>query len=155
MAIRTILRDTDPILRKTSRPVERFDDRLMILLDDMANTMVKSEGVGLAAPQVGVLRRVITIDVGHGVIEMINPEILSESDDHVIDSEGCLSSPGEYGLVKRPRVVMATYLDRHGNRCEITGEGLLSRAICHEVDHLDGRLFKDLVIRMLDPEEID
>ncbi len=153
MAIRRILNETDEILRKTSRPVEKFDDRLHTLIDDLAETMEEANGVGLAAPQVGVLRRVVTIDVGDGVIEMINPEVVYESAEQIDDAEGCLSSPGEYGMVKRPKKVRAKYFDRHGNLCEIEGEGLLARAICHETDHLNGRLFKDLVSRMLDEDE--
>lgn len=153
MAIRRILNETDEILRKTSRPVEKFDDRLHTLIDDLAETMEEANGVGLAAPQVGVLRRVVTIDVGNGVIEMINPEVIYESAEQIDDAEGCLSSPGEYGMVKRPKKVRAKYFDRHGNLCEIEGEGLLARAICHETDHLNGRLFKDLVSRMLDEDE--
>lgn len=141
------------MLRKHSRPVEKFDDRLRMLIDDLAETMEEANGVGLAAPQVGILRRVVTIDVGQGVIEMVNPEIIYESAEQIDDAEGCLSSPGEYGLVKRPRKVRAKYYDRDGNSCEIEGEGLLARAICHETDHLNGRLFKDLASRMLDPEE--
>ncbi len=153
MAIRRILNETDEILRKTSRTVEKFDDRLHTLIDDLAETMEEANGVGLAAPQVGVLRRVVTIDVGNGVIEMVNPEVVYESAEQIDDAEGCLSSPGEYGMVKRPKKVRAKYFDRHGNLCEIEGEGLLARAICHETDHLNGRLFKDLVSRMLDEDE--
>lgn len=153
MAKRKILNESDEILRKHSRPVEQYDNRLHMLIDDLAETMESANGVGLAAPQVGVLRRVVTIDVGQGVIEMVNPEIVYESAEQIDDAEGCLSSPGEYGLVKRPRKVRAKYYDRHGNLCEIEGEGLLARAICHETDHLNGRLFKDLASRMLDPEE--
>lgn len=153
MAIRKILNETDEILRKHSRPVEKFDDRLHALIDDLAETMEEANGVGLAAPQVGILRRVVTIDVGQGVIEMVNPEVIYESAEQIEDAEGCLSSPGEYGMVKRPKKVRAKYYDRDGNLCEIEGEGLLARAICHETDHLNGRLFKDLVSRMLDPEE--
>ena len=154
MAIRTILNEADPLLRKQSRPVEIFDDRLFTLLEDMADTMEKANGVGLAAPQVGVLRRVVIINVGEGVIEMINPQIIYESAEKVNDAEGCLSSPGDYGMVKRPKKVRATYYDRDGNLCEIAGEGLLARAICHETDHLNGVLFKDLATEMLEPEEI-
>lgn len=155
MAIRKILRDSDERLRKVSRPVERFDGRLAELLEDMSDTMHRADGVGLAAPQVGILRRAVVIDIGEGVIEMVNPEILWKSDDLLDEAEGCLSSPGEYGMVKRPRKVRASYFDRNGNRCEIEGEGLLARAICHETDHLNGVLFKDLASEMLDPEEQD
>lgn len=153
MAIRKILHESDEMLRKHSRPVEKFDDRLHMLIDDLAETMEEANGVGLAAPQVGILRRVVTIDVGEGVIELVNPEIVYESAEQIDDAEGCLSSPGEYGMVKRPRKVRAKYFDRNGTPCEIEGEGLLARAICHETDHLNGRLFKDLASRMLDPEE--
>ncbi len=153
MAIRNILRDTDERLRKKSRPVEQFDGRLAELLGDMADTMHRADGVGLAAPQVGILRRAVVIDIGEGVIEMVNPEILWKSDELLDEAEGCLSSPGEYGMVKRPKKVRAAYFDRSGNRCEIEGEGLLARAICHETDHLNGILFKDLASEMLDPEE--
>ncbi len=142
------------MLRKISRPVEKFDDRLHVLIDDMAQTMAQANGVGLAAPQVGVLRRIVIIDVGEGVIEMVNPEVVYESAEQIDEAEGCLSSPGEYGMVKRPKKVRAKYFDRQGNPCEIEGEGLLARAICHETDHLNGRLFKDLVSVMLDPEEV-
>ena len=154
MAIRNILRDSDGRLRKKSRPVERFDERLLELLGDMADTMHKADGVGLAAPQVGILRRAVVIDIGEGVIEMINPEIVWKSGELVDDAEGCLSSPGEYGMVKRPQKVKAVYSDRSGVRRELEGEGLLARAICHELDHLDGVLFKDLASEMLDPEEL-
>lgn len=154
MAIRNILRDSDGRLRKKSRPVERFDERLLELLGDMADTMHKADGVGLAAPQVGILRRAVVIDIGEGVIEMINPEIVWKSGELVDDAEGCLSSPGEYGMVKRPQKVKAVYCDRSGVRRELEGEGLLARAICHELDHLDGVLFKDLASEMLDPEEL-
>lgn len=154
MAIRRILNETDEMLRKISRPVEKFDDRLHVLIDDMAQTMAQANGVGLAAPQVGVLRRIVIIDVGEGVIEMVNPEVVYESAEQIDEAEGCLSSPGEYGMVKRPKKVRAKYFDRQGNPCEIEGEGLLARAICHETDHLNGRLFKDLVSVMLDPEEV-
>ncbi|MFV0496559.1 MAG: peptide deformylase [Candidatus Fimivivens sp.] len=153
MAIRKILNESDELLRKHSRTVEQFDNRLHMLIDDMAETMAQASGVGLAAPQVGVLRRVIILDVGQGVIELVNPEIIYESAEQIDDAEGCLSSPGEYGLVKRPKKVRAKYYDRHGKVCEIEGEALLARAICHEIDHLNGRLFKDLVSRMLEPDE--
>ena len=155
MALRTIVTEEDPLLRKRSRPVEKFDERLHILLDDMAETMAEASGVGLAAPQVGILRRAVIIDVGDGLIEMINPEIVYESAERLDEAEGCLSSPGEYGMVLRPKKVTARYFDRHGHPREITGEGLLARAICHETDHLDGRLFKDLASRMLAPEELE
>lgn len=153
MAIRRIFLESEPVLRKKSRSVETFDDRLSQLLDDLSETLKDADGVGLAAPQVGILRRVVIIDVGEGVIEMINPEILSASEETVCDAEGCLYSPGEYGMVPRPKKVTAAYFDRKGMRRKISGEDLLARAICHEIDHLDGRLFKDLAVEMLDSQE--
>lgn len=153
MAIRAILHESEDLLRKRSRPVEKFDEKLWSLLDDMAETMHKANGVGLAAPQVGFLRRAVIIDIGDGLIEMINPEIVFASEETEEEAEGCLSSPGEYGLVARPVKVKAKYFDRFGKEREIEGEGLLARAICHETDHLEGRLFKDLATEMLDPDE--
>lgn len=154
MAVRQILLENDELLRKHSRKVEKFDGRLAELLDDMAETMHEALGVGLAAPQVGILRCVVVIDIGEGIIEMVNPKIVYESAELLDEPEGCLSSPNEYGMVKRPKKVRAVYFDRNGKKQEITGEGLLARAICHEVDHLSGVLFKDLVTEMLDPEEM-
>lgn len=154
MAIRNILNERDETLRKMSREVTDFDKRLGELLDDMAETMHAANGVGLAAPQVGVLRRVVVIDVGDGVIELVNPEIL-DTDGEDEGPEGCLSSPGEYGLVKRPYYVKVRAQNRKGKWREYEGEGLLARAFCHEIDHLNGRLFKDLAIRMLEPEELE
>lgn len=152
MAKRSIRLESDEILRKKSKVVEQFDGRLHELLDDMAETMYKSQGVGLAAVQVGILKRAITIDVGDGLMELINPEIL-ETSGSIEDSEGCLSSPGEYGIVARPAMVKIKAQDRNGNWQEYTGTGLLARAFCHEIDHLDGILFKDLAKEMLVPEE--
>ncbi len=154
MALRNILNESDPILRKKSRTVEHFDERLHQLLDDMADTLAEANGVGLAAPQVGVLRRVCIIDLGEGAIELINPEIVSTAG-AVTDSEGCLSCPGEYGLVERPETVVVRAVDRRGDAIELEGSGLMARAICHETDHLDGRMFKDIVIRMLDAAELE
>lgn len=144
MAIREIRKFKDPVLRKKSKVVEKFDDRLFVLLDDMAETMYRANGVGLAAPQVGVLKRVVVIDVGDGVIELINPVITSESGSQV-DTEGCLSLPGINDEVDRPMDVIVEAQDRYGNRIEIKGSELLARAICHEVDHLEGILFTDRV----------
>ena len=155
MALREILFEDDPQLRKISRQVEKFDDRLVLLLNDLAETLANANGVGLAAPQVGILRRAVLIDVGEGVVEIINPKIVYESAEKFCEVEGCLSSPGEYGMVARPKKVTAVYQDRYGNPQEISGEGLLARALCHEIDHLDGRLFKDLAERMLAPEELE
>lgn len=153
MAIRNIVLETDALLRKTSRPVEKFDERLWVLLDDMLETMQQANGVGLAAPQVGILRRAVIIDVGDGLYEMINPKIVWTSEDTQEDAEGCLSSPGEYGMVTRPMSVKVEYQDRNGKHCVVKGTELFARAICHECDHLDGRLFKDLATEMLEPDE--
>ena len=140
------------MLREVSRPVTNFDQRLWTLLDDMAETMAKAQGVGLAGVQVGILRRVVVIDIGEGRMELINPEIIHASGSQV-DSEGCLSFPGQYGLVDRPNQVTIRAQDRNGNWYEATGTGLLARAFCHEIDHLDGIVFKDKVSQMLEPEE--
>lgn len=153
MALRKIVTEGDDILLKKCRPVEKFDQKLWDLLDDMAETLYDSGGVGLAAPQIGVMRRVCIIDVGDGLVEFINPEIIhSEGSREVV--EGCLSSPGEFGLVNRPAFVTARYYDRNGDCYEIDGEELFAQAMCHEFDHLDGILFKTKVIRMLSPDEL-
>lgn len=154
MAIRNIVTEGDEILTKVCRPVEKFDGKLGQLLDDMYETMQEANGVGLAAPQVGIRRRIVVIDVGEGPIELMNPEILRESEEMDEDTEGCLSFPGKYGLVKRPRSVTVRAQDRDGNLFEMEGEGLLARAFCHEIDHLDGVLFITRVSRMLSQEEL-
>ena len=151
MAIRTIRTQGDEILSKVCKPVVKFDKKLHILLDDMYDTMQKHEGVGLAAPQVGILRRAAVIDVGDERIELINPEI-TETEGSQVDSEGCLSFPGIFGKVERPMKVKAKAQDRNGNRFEIEGEGLLARAICHECEHLDGKVFTARVTEYIDPE---
>ena len=142
--VRKILTFGDETLRKISKPMQKFDLRLWLLLRDMADTMNKAEGVGLAAPQVGILRRVVVIDVGdeNGLIELINPEIIAQEGEQE-GSEGCLSAPGRRGYVKRPNKVTVRAQDRKGKFFEITGEGLLARAFCHELDHLDGILYSD------------
>ena len=145
MAIREIRKDNDEILRKVSKKVEKIDDRIITLLEDMAETMRAAEGVGLAAPQVGVLRRVVVIDVGEGLIELINPVIVYEKGEQLRE-EGCLSIPGKSGIVKRPEKVIVRALNRKGETFEITGEGLLAVALCHEIDHLNGILFTDKAI---------
>ncbi len=145
MAIRNIRVDDDPILRKTSRPVTEFNDRLFDLLDDMKDTLYKSGGVGLAAPQVGVLRRVVVMDVSEDrsdYIELINPEITSVEGSQT-GTEGCLSLPGLYGTVTRSMVVKVKAQNREGKWCLYKGEGLKARCFCHELDHLDGVLYKD------------
>ena len=154
MAIREILREDDPVLRKVCHKVEKFDRRLWSLLDDMAETMYEANGVGLAAPQVGICRRVVVIDVGNGRIELINPEIIRTCG-RIEGPEGCLSSPGEYGIDPRPEKARVRAQNRDGEWFEMSGEGLLARAFCHELDHLDGKLFKDLALRMMDPEELE
>ncbi len=149
MAIRNIVREGDPVLQKVSRPVTDFDERLWQLLDDMAETLHTADGVGLAAPQVGVLRRVFVMDFGEGIIEAVNPEIVDRKGNQE-EAEGCLSCPGEYGITKRPRKVKLKAQDRFGKFFYMNGEDLVARCICHETDHLDGILFKQHVIRMLE-----
>lgn len=153
MAIRTILNEKEDILKKKSRPVEQFDSRLAILIDDMINTLKAADGVGLAAVQVGILRRVVVIDTGSRIIELVNPVIVSSSG-HQEDIEGCLSCPGNYGITKRPMKVTVEAYNRKGEKFKVDGEGLIARAFCHEIDHLDGKLFYHTVIRMLAPDEI-
>jgi len=135
----------DDVLRKKAKPVAKIDERILELLDDMAETMRHADGVGLAAPQVGILRRVVVIDVGEGLIELINPEIV-EASGQQRGAEGCLSIPGVRGEVIRPERVKVKALNRKGESIEITGTGLLARALCHEIDHLDGILFIDKVV---------
>ena len=155
MAIRKIVKlGEDDVLRKRSRKVDKFDKRLEQLLDDMADTMYEADGAGLAAPQVGILKRVVVIDVGDGLIELVNPEIIAQ-EGAVVDVEGCLSVPGEWGITRRPMKVRAQYTDRNGDDWEIEGEGLLAKAICHEVDHLDGILYTDKASKMLSPDDFD
>ena len=143
MALRNILTVEEPVLHKTARPVTRFDAHLGELLDDMRQTLTNAGGVGLAAPQVGLLKRIVVIDIGEGVIELINPEIISASGSQT-DDEGCLSVPGKYLPVTRPDVVEVRAVNRFGKAFTMKGEGLLARAFCHEIDHLDGRLFLDV-----------
>ena len=151
MAIRQLRYVGDPILRKVSREVTEINDRIKTLLEDMVETMYEYDGVGLAAPQVGILRRVVVIDVGEGPIKMINPEIL-EQDGENVDAEGCLSIPNRSGTVKRPERVKVKYLDENGEEKILEGTGLLAREICHEIDHLNGTLFID---KMIEEVEID
>lgn len=154
MAIRKIRFRDDELLRKKSRKVEKITPLIKILLDDMAETMHEADGVGLAAPQVGILRRVITIDVGdeNGLIELINPVIIEQYGEQ-IKAEACLSVPGFNGLVKRPEKVKVRALNREGEEFEIEGEGLLAIALCHEIDHLDGILYIDKVIEDIKSDE--
>jgi peptide deformylase len=154
MAIRNILTLGDDCLRKKCRTVIDFDKKLFVLLDDMAETLKKTEGVGLAASQIGVLKRVVVIDIGNGIIELINPEITKTKGTQE-SSEGCLSLPGKYGITRRPAFVTVKAQNRRGKEFTINGETLLAKALCHELDHLDGKLFIDIVIRMLDPKELE
>ena len=153
MATRKILTDQDPLLHKVCKPVEKFDERLWQLLDDMAETLRAADGVGLAAPQVGVLRRVFIMDTGDGLRECINPTILAEKGRQEC-VEGCLSSPGEYGKIHRLKVVRLQAQNRDGKFYIVTLEGLGAQCASHENDHLDGILFKSKVDRMLTPEEL-
>ena len=156
MGLRKILTDKDPALHKVCKPVTAFDEKLHKLLDDMAETLVDSGGVGLAAPQVGILRRVFLVDVGveeNEIIEFINPEIL-ETDGEQEGPEGCLSVPGKYGLVKRPYYVKVRAQDRNGDWFEAEGEELIGRCFCHENDHLDGIVYTEVMDRFLTEEEL-
>ena len=156
MALRDIVYEGDKILTKKCRRVEKFDAKLAQLLDDMAETLEVEEGVGLAAPQVGILRRVCIVCVNEeeGVTELVNPEII-ESDGEQYGAEGCLSVPGEYGLVRRPMHVKVRAQDRNGELFEVEGEGLTARCFCHEIDHLNGIVFTSKCERMLTEEELE
>lgn len=154
MAIRKIVTKDDPVLHTKCRPVEKFDAKLHELLDDMAETLYKAQGLGLAAPQVGIRRRIAVIDVqeGDGLIELINPVILKSSGKQR-DVEGCLSCPEQWGYVVRPNKCTVRAQDRNGEFFELQLEGLAARCACHEIDHLDGKLFLDLVDEFVDPAE--
>ena len=152
MALRAIVNKSEDTLRKKCKPVEAFDKKLWTLLDDMAETMYAANGLGLAAPQVGILRRVAVIDVGEGLIELINPEIINTSGEQR-DVEGCLSCPDEYGFVTRPMDCTIKAQDRNGNWYEKDVSGLFCRCACHETDHLDGQLFLDIVEEMIEVED--
>lgn len=152
MAIRNIREVGDEVLTKKCRIVDKIDDRVKELLDDMAETMYAANGVGLAAPQVGILKRIAVIDIGDGIIELINPEIVGASGSQC-NVEGCLSVPGRYGEVIRPEKVIVNAFDRNGEGFEIIGEGFLARALCHEIDHLDGNVFLDKVINFVEVED--
>lgn len=153
MAKRNIVKFGEELLRKKSREVTAFDEKLWILLDDMYETMIASNGVGLAGPQVGILRRVAVIDVGEGVIELINP-VITYAKGKKRDIEGCLSAPDQWGYVERPQKVKVTAQDRYGKEFKIVGEDLLARALCHEIDHLNGVIFTDLADEMVDREDM-
>ena len=155
MALRNIVKEGDPVLTKRCRPVTSFDERLHTLLDDMTETLLDAGGVGLAGPQVGVLRRVVVIDLDEdGMLELINPEIIEQSGEQD-GMEGCLSVPGRWGMVKRPNVVKVKAQDRNGDWFEAEGEALIARCFCHELEHLDGHLFTEKAYRFLTPEEVE
>ena len=154
MGIRKILTDKDPALHKVCKPVVNFDRRLHKLLDDMAQTLAEANGVGLAAPQVGILRRVVIVDTGEEILELINPTLV-ETDGEQEGPEGCLSVPGKYGLVKRPYTAKVRAQDREGNWFEAEGEELIARCFCHELDHLDGIVYTQVMERFLTDEELE
>lgn len=154
MALRIIIKDTDPLLRKISKPVTEITPRIHKLLDDMADTMYDADGVGLAAPQISILKRIIVIDVGDGLLELINPELI-EKDGEQVGPEGCLSVPGVLGKVKRAEHVKVKALDRDGKEFTIEGTGLLSRALQHEIDHLNGVLFTDIAEEYYSEDDFD
>ena len=153
MGLRKILTDKDPALHKVCRPVEKFDWRLHKLLDDMKETLADANGVGLAAPQIGILRRVVIVDTGEEILELINPVML-ETDGEQYGAEGCLSVPGKYGLVKRPYYAKVRAQDREGNWYEVEGEELIGRCFCHELDHLDGIIYTQVMDRWLTEDEM-
>ena len=154
MGLRKIRTADDPALHKVCRPVEKFDCRLHKLLDDMKETLADAEGVGLAAPQVGILRRIVIVDTGDEILELINPEML-ETDGEQTGAEGCLSVPGKYGLVKRPYYAKVRAQDRNGEWFEAEGEELIARCFCHELDHLDGIVYTEIMERFLTDEELE
>ena len=154
MGLRRILTAEDPALHKVCRPVEKFDRRLHRLLDDMRQTLAEANGVGLAAPQVGILRRVVIVDTGEEILELVNPELLETSGEQE-GAEGCLSVPGKYGLVKRPNYAKVRAQDRNGEWFEAEGEELIARCFCHELDHLDGIMYTEIMERFLTEEELE
>ncbi len=153
MGLRKILTDQEPALHKVCKPVTAFDKKLHTLLDDMKETLIDSGGVGLAAPQVGILRRVVLVDIGDEILELVNPELL-ETDGEQEGAEGCLSVPGKYGLVKRPYWAKVRAQDRYGDWYEAEGEELIARCFCHELDHLDGIVYTEIMERYLTEEEL-
>ena len=155
MALRKIVTVGDPVLTKKCRPVTKFDERLATLLDDMIETMHDANGVGLAGPQVGVLRRVVVVDTGEEDLELVNPEIVETGEETQTGLEGCLSLPGEYGIVTRPNFVVVRAQDRTGEWYEYEGEELIARCFCHEIDHLDGHMYTEFAERMLTKEELE
>ena len=154
MGLRKILTDKEPALHKVCKPVDKFDWKLHKLLDDMKETLAEAQGVGLAAPQVGILRRVVIVDTGEEILELVNPELIA-TDGEQVGAEGCLSVPGRYGLVKRPYTARVRAQDRDGNWFEAEGEELIGRCFCHELDHLDGILYTQVMDRYLTEEELE
>ena len=154
MGLRKILTTDEPALHKVCRPVDKIDWRLHKLLDDMHETLAEANGVGLAAPQVGILRRVVIVDTGEEILELVNPELL-ETDGEQEGAEGCLSVPGKYGLVKRPYYAKVRAQDRDGEWFEAEGEELIARCFCHELDHLDGIVYTEVMERFLTEEELN
>ena len=153
MGIRKILTVKDPALHKVCKPVEKFDGKLHKLLDDMRETLIESNGVGLAAPQVGILRRVVIVDTGEEFLELVNPTLVETSGEQE-GAEGCLSVPGKYGIVKRPYYATVRAQDRFGEWYEVEGEELIARCFCHELDHLDGIVYTQVMERFLTEEEL-
>ena len=153
MAILNIVKEGDPTLRKICRPVTEITPRILTLLDDMRETLIEANGAGLAAPQVGILRRIALVDLGEEIVELINPEIV-ETEGEQEEVEGCLSVPDVWGVTRRPARVKVKALNREGEEFTVEGEGLNARCLCHEIDHLDGHLFTDNVLHILTPEEV-
>ena len=153
MGLRKILTDKEPALNKVCRPVEKFDWKLHKLLDDMAETLAEANGVGLAAPQVGILRRVVIVDTGEEILELVNPTLV-ETGGEQVGAEGCLSVPGKYGLVKRPNYAKVRAQNRDGEWFEAEGQELIARCFCHELDHLDGIVYTEVMERFLTEEEL-
>ena len=154
MAILNIVKEGDPTLRKVCRPVVEITPRILTLLDDMRETLIEANGAGLAAPQVGILRRIAIVDLGEETVELINPEII-ETEGEQEEVEGCLSVPDVWGVTRRPAYVKVKALNRNGEEFTVEGEGLNARCLCHEIDHLDGHLFTDGVLHILTPEEVE
>ena len=155
MALRKIVTVGDPILTKVCRPVTRFDQKLAILIEDMIETMHNANGVGLAGPQVGVMRRLCVVDTGEEDVELVNPEVVEVSEETQTGVEGCLSLPGKYGIVTRPEHVVVRAQDRNGDWYEYEGEDIVARCFLHEIDHLDGHMYTEIAERMLTPEELE
>lgn len=155
MALRNLRYEGDELLYKQSREITEINERILQLLDDMAETMYKTEGVGLAAPQVGVLRRCVVIDIGEGLVKLINPEIVEKSEEIIESMEGCLSVPEHVGIVKRPAKVTVKAKNEKGEDITIEGEGFFAKALCHEIDHLNGILFTDIAEKIYSREEYE